>query len=39
MGTKELSFAFMNISKFSNENDSYQSDYEIINKSVWNYHL
>ena len=34
LGTKEFSFAFMNISKFSNENDSYQSDYEIINKSV-----
>jgi len=33
-GTNELSFAFMNISKFSNPSDSYPSDYELINKSV-----
>jgi len=33
-GTSKLSFAFMNLSKFSNENASYQSDYELIRKAV-----
>jgi hypothetical protein len=33
-GTDKLSFAFMNLSKFSNENVNYQADYELIGKSV-----
>ena len=33
-GTEKLSFAFMNLSKFSNENVAYQADYELIGKAV-----
>lgn len=33
-GTEKISFSFMNLSKFSNESESFQADYELINKSV-----
>lgn len=33
-GTSALSFAFMNISKFSNDKSAFQSDYETIDKAV-----